>query len=361
MCWDADQVRDDLRGYVVAHLGDADAVLVLDETGFVKKGTKSVGVQRQYSGTAGRIENCQIGVFLGYASRHGHALIDRALYLPEIWAFDPARRGAAGVPEKTVFATKPKLGRQMLISAFAAEVPCRWVIGDSVYGADYALRRCIEKSGRGYVLAVTSRQRLGFKTVAHWLEDVPAEVEATERRRWCQGAAAVRLGLAALLVGCRWRLAEGAADPPQAGAARGVHLLPDARARYRELSDLVRVAGTAWTIEASFEAAKGEVGLDQYEVRSWTGWHRHITLAMLAHAYLAVLRCTPGGKKGAVDRQADLLPLTVPEVRRLLWHLVWDRPPDPAAACAWSRWRHRHQQQARRSHWKRRISAEIRR
>src|SRR5512144_1988371 len=171
--WDAETVRDDLRAYVIEHLGDPEAVLVLDETGFVKKGTKSVGVQRQYSGTAGRIENCQIGVFLGYAGRHGHALIDRALYLPEVWANDPARRSAAGVPENTLFATKPQLGRQMLISAFAAGVPCRWVTGDSVYGADYALRRCIEKSGRGYVLAVTRTQRLGFKTVADWLEDVP--------------------------------------------------------------------------------------------------------------------------------------------------------------------------------------------
>src|SRR5215212_3475065 len=149
--WDADQVRDDLRGYVVTQLGDADAVLVLDETGFVKKGTKSAGVQRQYSGTTGRIENCQIGVFLGYASRHGHALIDRALYLPEVWANDPARRRAAGVPEETAFATKPRLGRQMLARAFAAGVPCRWVTGDSVYGSDYALRRSIERSGRGYV------------------------------------------------------------------------------------------------------------------------------------------------------------------------------------------------------------------
>src|SRR5215212_6585811 len=154
MRWDADAVRDDLRSYVVDHLGDPGAVLVLDETGFVKKGTRSVGVQRQYSGTAGRVENCQVGVFLGYASRHGHTLIDRALYLPEIWANDPARRGAAGVPVDTAFATKPQLGRQMLISAFAAGVPCQWVTGDSVYGAEYALRRCIEKSGRGYVMAV---------------------------------------------------------------------------------------------------------------------------------------------------------------------------------------------------------------
>src|ERR1044071_2175682 len=175
MRWDADQVRDDLRAYVVAQLGDADGVLVLDETGFVKKGTKSVGVQRQYSGTAGRIENCQIGVFLGYASRHGHALIDRALYLPEAWANDPARREAAGGPGNPAFAPKPQLGRQMLTRTFAADVPCRWGTGDSVYGADYALRRCIEKSGRGYVLAVTSRQRLGFKTVADWLEDVAGQ------------------------------------------------------------------------------------------------------------------------------------------------------------------------------------------
>jgi SRSO17 transposase len=132
MRWDADQVRDDLQAYVMAQLGDIDAVLVLDETGFIKKGTKSVGVQRQYSGTAGRIENCQIGVFLGYTSRHGHALIDRALYLPEVWANDPARRDAAGVPAETVFATKPQLGRQMLARTVAAGVPWRWVTGDSV-------------------------------------------------------------------------------------------------------------------------------------------------------------------------------------------------------------------------------------
>ena len=360
MRWDADEVRDDLRGYVVEQLGDADAVLVLDETGFVKKGTKSVGVQRQYSGTAGRIENCQIGVFLGYASRHGHALIDRALYLPESWAMI-RRGGAPPACPRTRLRHQAATGAAMLISASAAGVPCRWVTGDSVYGADYALRRWIEKSGRGYVLAVTSRQRLGFKPVADWLEDVPAgTLAAAERRRRRQGAAAVRLGLAALWLGCRRRLAEGAADPPQAGAARGftfyLTLAPDTA----ELSDLVRVAGTRWTIEACFEAAKGEVGLDQYEVRSWTGWHRHVTLAMLAHAYLAVLRCAAGGEKGALDLQADLLPLTVPEVRRLLWHLVWARPPDPEAACAWSRWRRRHQQRARKSHWKRRTSAEIR-
>jgi SRSO17 transposase len=299
MRWDADQVRDDLRAYVIARLGDADAVLVLDETGFVKKGTKSVGVQRQYSGTAGRIENCQIGVFLGYASRHGHTLIDRALYLPEAWANDPARRDAAGVPAETVFATKPQLGRQMLARAFAADVPCRWVTGDSVYGADYALRRCIEKSGRGYVLAVTSRQRLGFKTVADWLEDVPSG--AWQRLSAGDGAKGPRL-YDWVHLPCGWLEAP---DGWQKGLLiRRKLAQPEVFTFYLTLapataglSDLVRVAGTRWTIEACFEAAKGEVGLDQYEVRSWTGWHRHITLAMLAHAYLAVLRCAAGGGK----------------------------------------------------------------
>ena len=253
----------------MAQLGDADAVLVLDETGFIKKGTKSVGVQRQYSGTAGRIENCQIGVFLGYASRHGHALIDRALYLPEVWANDPARRDAAGVPAEMVFATKPQLGRQMLSRAFAAGVPCRWVTGDSVYGADYALRRCIEKSGCGYVLAVTSRQRLGFKTVADWLEDVPTS--GWQRLSAGEGAKGPRL--------YDWAWLPQGSDAA-GGWQKGLLIRrklaqPEAFTFYLTLapeaadwSDLVRVAGTRWTIEASFEAAKGEVGLDQYEVRS---------------------------------------------------------------------------------------------
>jgi SRSO17 transposase len=298
MRWDADQVRDDLRAYVIAQLGDADAVLVLDETGFVKKGTKSVGVQRQYSGTAGRIENCQIGVFLGYASRHGHALIDRALYLPEVWSNDPARRHAAGVPADTAFATKPQLGRQMLTRAFAADVPCRWVTGDSVYGADYALRRCIEKSGRGYVMAVTSRQRLGFKTVTDWLEDVPSN--AWQRLSAGDGAKGPRLYDWAWLP--YWSDAESGWQKGLLIRRKLAH--PEAFTFYLTLApegtgltDLVRVAGTRWTIEACFEAAKGEVGLDQYEVRSWTGWHRHITLAMLAHAYLAAIRRTAGGEK----------------------------------------------------------------
>ena len=302
--WDADLVRDDLRAYVVEHLGDAQAVLVLDETGFVKKGDKSCGVQRQYSGTAGRIENCQIGVFLSYASRYGQALIDRALYLPESWATDPQRRAAAGVPETITFATKPKLGRALLERAFATGVSCAWVVGDSVYGADHALRRCIEQHGRGYVLTVTSAQRLGCKPVEDWLEDVPAR--AWQRLSAGDGAKGPRL--------YDWAYLPDRADVA-AGWQKGLLIrrkikkpkeftfyltLAPAAAT---LAELVRVAGVRWTVESCFETAKGEVGLDQYEVRSWTGWHRHITLAMLAHAYLAVLRKAAGGEKTGARSQ----------------------------------------------------------
>jgi SRSO17 transposase len=301
MRWEAEAVRDDLRAYVVEHLGDPDAVLVLDETGFVKKGEKSAGVQRQYSGTAGRVENCQVGVFLGYASRRGHALIDRALYLPEGWAGDAGRRAGAGVPSEVAFATKPKLGAAMLERALDAGVPCAWVAGDSVYGADRALRRRIEaRGGLGYVLAVTSGQRLGGRRVDAWAAGVPPE--GWQRLSAGEGAKGPRL--------YDWAYTpyRGGAPP---GWGKGLLVRrkldePDELAFYltlapegTDLATLVRVAGTRWTIEGCFEAAKGEVGLDQYEVRSWTGWHRHVTLAMLAHAYLAVIRKVAGGGSDA--------------------------------------------------------------
>src|SRR3954454_3837212 len=171
--WDADALRDDLRAYVVEHLGDDDAVPVLDETGFLKKGTKSAGVHRNYSGTAGRIENCQIGVFLGYASRHGQALIDRALDLPADWAKDEDRRREAHIPAEIAFATKPKLGLTMLERARQADVPFAWITGDSVYGADHAIRRWAERHRRGYVLAVTSKQYLGQRPVTSWIKRLP--------------------------------------------------------------------------------------------------------------------------------------------------------------------------------------------
>lgn len=297
MRWDADAVRDDLRSYVVEHLGDAEAVLILDETGFVKKGDRSVGVQRQYSGTAGRIENCQIGVFLGYAGRHGHALIDRALYLPQTWAGDEERRRAAWVPEEVAFTTKPKLGLAMLERALDAGVPCAWVAADSVYGADSTLRHALVRRRVGYVLAVTSGQRLFPGTVRDWVEEVPAD--GWRRLSAGNGSKGPRL--------YDW------ASLPFRGAPEGWQKSLLIRRRLVDgeltfyftfapagttLKDLVRVAGSRWAIESGFEMAKGEVGLDQYEVRSWTGWHRHITLAMLALAFLTVLRKTAIGGRG---------------------------------------------------------------
>jgi SRSO17 transposase len=346
MRWDADQVRDDLRDYVVEHLGEAGAVLVLDETGFVKKGTRSVGVQRQYSGTAGRIENCQIGVFLAYASAKGQALIDRALYLPERWAGDAVRRAQAGVPEAVAFATKPRLGRAMLERAFEASLPCAWVVGDSVYGADHRLRRVVERHGRGYVLTVTSSQRLGLKPVADWLEDLPAR--AWRRLSAGDGAKGPRL------YDWAWLPYRSDAAP---GWQKGLLIRrklasPGKFAFYltlapegTSLAELVRVAGTRWAIEGCFEAAKGEVGLDQYEVRSWKGWHRHVTLAMLAHAYLAVLRRAaiggwgdgqPGQGPPAADRARDpqapvAAGLGAPARSHPGHRLVALAPPSPAA------------------------------
>src|SRR5215213_1015173 len=298
MRWDADLVRDDLRAYVVQHLGDEHAVLVLDETGFVKKGAKSAGVHRQYSGTAGRIENCQIGVFLGYASCHGQALIDRALYLPECWTDDAERCRQAGVPDDLGFATKPEIARTMLKRTFAAGVPCAFVTSDSVYGSDSRLRRTIQEAGKGYVLQVTSSQHLGLVRVDEWLKDVPAD--GWMRLSAGAGAKGPRLYDWAYLPH------SGAQDDWQkALPIRAKIDQPDDLAFFLTLAPagtpletLVRIAGTRWTIEACFEAAKGEVGLDQYEVRSWTGWHRHITLAMLAHAYLGVVRRRAIGGRG---------------------------------------------------------------
>jgi SRSO17 transposase len=310
--WDADAVRDDLRGYVVAYLGTPSGVLVVDETGFLKKGTKSVGVKRQYSGTAGRIENCQVGVFLAYASARGHAFLDRELYLPEEWAADPARRAEAGVPAAVAFATKARLAQAMLARAFAAGVPAAWVTGDEVYGNAGPLRAWLEAQGCAYVLAVSC--------------DHPVWGDGRQRRVDALFAAAPAGAWARLSAG------EGSQGPrlydwawaqlPAAGPAGGAQWVlarrslsdPTELAYYRAygpagtgLPALVRVAGARWAVEEGFERAKDLVGLDQYEVRRWRAWYRHITLALLAHAYLEVTRAQAaaasepdGGKRGAL-------------------------------------------------------------
>jgi SRSO17 transposase len=307
--WDADRVRDDLRAYVVEHLGDERAALVVDETGFLKKGTKSAGVQRQYSGTAGRIENCQVGVFLAYAGRHGRAFLDRELYLPEGWAADAGRRAEAGVPAAVGFRTKPQLARAMLERALGAGVPAAWVTGDEVYGGDRRLRVWLEERGTPHVLAVKATEPLWAAT-----DRGPAQVAAAALVAGLPPRAWRRLSAGDGAKGPRvydwaraairplgepgwgyWLLARrGLAEPHE--LAYFVCFGP-ARTPLREL---VRVAGARWAVEDAFAAAKGEVGLDQYEVRKWGAWYRHVTLALLAHAYLAVTRryAAERGEKG---------------------------------------------------------------
>jgi SRSO17 transposase len=309
--WDADAVRDDLRAYVVEHLGDPEAVLVIDESGFLKKGTKSVGVKRQYSGTAGRIENCQVGVFLAYASPHGRAFLDRELYLPEDWAADAPRREEAGVPSHVTFQTKPELAQGMLARARAAGVPAAWVTGDEVYGGARRLRLWLEAQRQPFVLAIRRSEPLWVLTdqgPAAQRADAIAATVAPEH--WTclsagDGAKGPRLYDWAR-VPIRplrepgwehWLLMRRSLVDPQ-DVAFYVCFAPAGT----PLEDLVRVAGTRWTIESCIEEAKGEVGLDQYEVRKWDGWYRHITLALFAHAMLTVIRARAVEKGGMATR-----------------------------------------------------------
>ena len=303
-CWDAEAVRDDLHAYVVEHLGDPAAVLVVDETGFLKKGTKSVGVARQYSGTAGRIENCQIGVFLAYPSPRGHAFLDRALYLPKSWAEDAGRREAAGVPSDVRFATKGDLAQGMLARVFAAEVPAAWVTGDEVYGNDGDLRRWLEEHARPYVLAVARSHAIWHQGVQVRVEALLSEVPEDGWQRLDVGAgskgprvydwACMRLPYWTPEGWMQWLLIRRSVTTPEEVAYYRAF-----GPEQTTVAAVARVAGTRWTIEEGFQRAK-EVGLDQYEVRRWEGWHRHVTLCLLAEAFLEVTRAAPqsGGKRG---------------------------------------------------------------
>lgn len=293
--WEADGLRNDLQQYVVDHLADPEAVLVIDETGFLKKGRHSAGVARQYSGTAGRVENCQIGVFLAYATVHGQTLIDRELYLPKEWTSDPDRCAQAGIPADHSFATKPRLARQMLEHAFEMEVPAAWVTGDSVYGDDRRLRVWLEEQERAYVLAVSGKEYVwrGFQQVRvkELLADLPDDSwtrlsagDGAKGPRWYDWML-IPVNRPLQEGWQRWVLVRRKLDEP-AELTAFVVFAPEGT----ELETMVIIAGSRWTIEVALEAAKGEVGLDHYEVRSWTGWYRHITLAMWAQALLTVLR-----------------------------------------------------------------------
>jgi len=312
--WDADAVRDDLVTYVREQLADPAAILVIDETGFLKKGTKSAGVQRQYSGTAGRRENCQVGVFVAYSSlvpAQTQVLVDRELYLPQEWADDRARRREAGIPDEVAFATKPELATRMLERLRAAGVPAAWVTGDTVYGGSGPLRAWLEERRHPYVLAIAKNDGVDLpygQTAVHVSAEEIAQYALDphdwHRRSAGDGSKGPRLDDWAFV-----RLAApSAAGFEQALLIRrplGAPTDPKQRAYYLTFAPvgtlfetLVAVAGRRWTIEEGLEAAKGEVGLDHYEVRHSHGWYRHITLAMLALAYLAVVRSRLPGAAG---------------------------------------------------------------
>ncbi len=293
--WDAGAVQARFSEYVKEEFGSWDAVLVVDETGFLKKGIYSAGVQRQYSGTAGRIENSQVGVFLCYAGKRGHVLLDRELYLPQDWVEDGPRRQAAGIPEEVSFQTKPMLGKQMLERAFQAGMPCGWVAGDEGYGRDRKLRRWLEERQQPFVLAVAADQRLWRQDMRqHRVDEIAGKLP---KRAWKRlsagwGAKGARLYDWALVP---WAEHEGWQHTLL--VRRSLDAKPEyafyftyARREKSALKTLVAVAGRRWAIESAFQMAKGECGLDHYEVRHWQGWYRHITLSMLALAVLAVLR-----------------------------------------------------------------------
>ena len=293
--WDVDGVRDDLRAYVAGQLGEPDGVLIADETGFLKKGTRSAGVQRQYSGTAGRTENCQIGVFLAYASCRGHALIDRELYLPQSWMEDRDRCRAAGIPEQAEFATKARQAQAMIARALAAGVPFAWFTADEIYGQAKYLRAWLEEQGVSYVMAI---RRTDTFTTAAGQRQAGALIAGLPARSWQRlsaGAGAhgpreyhwARIGIEA---GARpghthWLLARRSLHDP--GEIAYYACYGPTRTR---LVDLAWTAGSRWHIEECFQQAKNAAGLDHYQVRSWRAWHAHITLSMMALAWLAAAR-----------------------------------------------------------------------
>jgi SRSO17 transposase len=349
--WDTDGVRDDLREYVIEHLGDPEGVLVLDETGDVKKGTGTVGVQRQYTPAAGRIENSQVAVYLVYATARSYAFIDRELYLPKSWTGDQGRCAAAGVPAEVTFATKPTLAKVMVERAVAAGTPAAWVTGDEVYGADAKLRAAIAQAGLGYVLAVAKNHHVTTGIGVRRAIDLAVRPDlAWHRASSGTGAKGHRFYDWALIT---------TTDPDVTTEAEHYLLIRRSirtgeYAFYRAwsrrptpLKTLVKVAGSRWKVEEGFQTGKELTALDQHQVRLWISWRRWTVLAMLAHAFLSVMALTE-----PPPADTGLIPFTRNEIRRLL--AAAHHPTHPQALREhWSAWRRRHQATARRCHYQR--------
>jgi SRSO17 transposase len=352
--WDADKVRDDVREVAVEHLGDSEAILVVDETGDLKKGSATVGAQRQYTGTAGRIENAQVGVFLTYTTKNGHTLIDRELYLPRSWTSDTARCAAAGVPEDTAFATKPELASRMILRALDAGVPARWVAGDEVYGGNPTLRGDLEKRQIGYVLAVACDHRVPTATGPSRADELVARLP---KRAW-QRLSAGKGAKGHRFYDWAWISLTSGGDEPAGHRWLLVrrHRRTGELAYYRcyaptrvPLNVLIRVAGRRWTVEESFQTSKGQTGLDEHQCRTWTSWYRWTTLVLLAHAFLAIVTVTARSK----PCPAGLIPLTLNEIRHLYNAFVVTPAANILHVLRWSLWRRRHQYRAQQAHYQR--------
>ena len=325
--WDADALRDDLRDYVIEHLAEEESVLIVDETGFIKKGDKSVGVKRQYTGTVGKRENCQVGVFLAYASERGQAFIDRELYLPQEWAKDRERRERAGVPKEVRMRTKPELAEDMLQRALGGGVKASWVIADSVYGDTRRLGMFLEEREQPYVLAVSGKayvwaglrqHRVGVVVDSLRQEELLLE-EGFRRISVGDGSKGPRLyDWARLPLNPpmhegfeRWLVVRRSIEDPEELSAYTVFAPQNTT-----LEGLAKVAGMRWRVERGFEEAKGEVGLAHYEVRSWHGWYRHITLALFAHALLAAIRSAGLEVHGRPEKGGQKKPASLSEFKR---------------------------------------------
>ena len=352
--WDHDGVRDDLRGYVVGHLGRDGAVLVLDETGDLKKGSCTVAAQRQYTGTAGRIENAQVAVYAVWATTHGHGFVDRELYVPESWTDDPERCRAAGLPEDLTFATKPELALDIVERTVEAGDRPGFVAADEVYGNAGDFRAGLEDLGLGYVLAVSCSTTIDIGPARIRADALARELDGDcwQVRSAGPGSKGLRL--------YQWAYLHLDQPTPE----RGQRYLLIRRsmssgelAYYRcwtpqpvTLHVLVAVAGTRWRVEESFQAGKGLTGLDEHQVRRYTSWARWTVLAMLAHAFLAIL----AAEQPEPPADTDMIPLTCQEIAHLLATMLFNRDHSHDHRWAWSRWRRHRQHCARTYHYLRR-------
>jgi len=367
--WDVDGVRDDLRHFVLEHLGNLNAILALDETSFPKRGCKSAGVKKQYCGTTGDLENCQVGVFLSYVTAKGHTLIDRELYLPLKWIQDRERCQEAGIPETVRFQTKCELARQMIERIHKAQIPISWVVADTVYGSNQDLRTWLQANRYAYVLAVACDEAVGIITPQGRKRVEVRDVEALllhtqdwQRISMSQGTKGPRIfDWVAVPILHQWEddgrhflLIRRCVDDP----SKKTYYLVFAP-QGTTLQEMVEAIGARWYIEQDFETGK-DMGLDQYEVRSWPGWYRHVTLVMLAHAFLTTICSQDKALAPFTSSPLPVLivaPLTVPEVRHLLGRLIWPSACSVKLVLAWSWWRRCHRSLASYYHTKRRLQA----